>query len=381
MSPPRPLTLLLISDSGPGTVGGAEASLDHLAHALRRRGHTVVRGYAEVGPGGLRDGEHLLDLPQPQTRFKIPRPGFVWRAARGLLHLDRLIADLRPDVVGLHFVTARAGYPLALRRRRRFAVVLNARGSDVLRPSPSTRRVLPFLLRRADGVVALSDAIARAIVGMSGGARPPVIHNGVDSEFWSPLPAGDPGRTSHGAPTVISVGRLEHVKGHDVLLSAFPQVLSRVPDARLVVVGDGSRAHALHDRAADLGVSGAVEFAGRLGPGAVRDRLRRAAVFALPSRSEGLSNALLEAMATGVPAVASETGGIPEVVGRGGGVMVPPEDPPALADAVVELLVDPARRAELGEDARRNALGWSWDATAAAFERVAFRSLEDKLSR
>ena len=186
MNGPRALRLFLISDSGPGTVGGAEASLDHLVRALRLRGHTVVRGYAEPGPGDLPPGDYLLDLPQPRTRFRVPRPSFVRRATRGLLGFNGLIDDLRPDVVGLHYVTARAGYLLASRSRNRFAVVLNARGSDVLRPGALDRRWLPAILRRADGVVALSEAIARAIVETSGIAPPPVIHNGVDSDYWGP---------------------------------------------------------------------------------------------------------------------------------------------------------------------------------------------------
>ena len=371
VSPPRPLTVLLISDSGPGTVGGAEASLDHLVEALRRRGHTAVRAYAEAGPGVLPVGDYLLDLPQPQTRFRVPRPSFLWGSARGVRQLYRVVKAVRPDVVALHYVTARAGYLLALRPLFRYGVVLNARGSDLLRPSRLSRRVLPALLRRADGVIALSEAIAQAAVEVYGAERPPVIYNGVDATFWSPDPHALSSATVSPGPTVVSVGRLEHVKGHDTLVSAFARVRQQVAEARLVVVGGGSRLPQLREQADRLGLAQAVGFAGSLGVEAVRDRLRQADVFVLPSRSEGLSNALLEALATGLPVVASRVGGIPEVLGRGGGVMVPPEDPDALADALADLLVHPDKRRALADDARRNALAWSWDATAAAFERVA----------
>ena len=174
----------------------------------------------------------------------------------------------------------------------------------------------------------------------------------------------------------MSVGRLEEVKGHDVLVEAFARVQDRVPDAQLLIVGDGSRRGALQDMVADLGVGESVRFEGGLDPGAVRDRLREADVFALPSRSEGLSNALLEALATGVPAVASGVGGIPEVLGQGGGVMVPPEDAAALAGALADLLADRDRRRALAREARDNAAKWSWDATAAAFERVAWDAMQ-----
>lgn len=369
MSSVGPLTLLFVSDSGPGTVGGAEASLGHLIRALRHRGHTVVRAYAEAGPAEPPPSDYLLDLPQPQTRFRLPRPSFVWGAARGGRQLYRVVKEVRPDVVVLHYVTARAGYLLGLRALLGYSVVLSARGSDLLCPSPVHRRALPVLLRQADAVVALSDALADAAVVTAQIPRPPVIYNGVDTTFWSPAcPEAPPaGR----APTVVSVGRLEHVKGHDVLVSAFAKARARVPDARLLLVGGGSKRPRLQAQVDGLGLAEAVDFVGSLDPVAVRDQLRQADVFALPSRSEGLSNALLEALATGVPAVASRTGGIPEVLGRGGGMMVPPGDVDALADALVETLAHPGFRRDLAVEARKNALQWSWDSAAAAFERAA----------
>lgn len=375
MNPERLLKILFISDSGPGTVGGAEASLYHLIEALRRRGHTVVRAYAEHGPSASPASDYQLNLPQPRTRFRLPRPGFMREAYNGLQQLRGVLASVRPEITVLHFVTPRAGYLLALRRLFGYRVLLSARGSDLLRPHQAYAWMLPYVLRRADGVLALSEALADAAVALAGIPRPSVVYNGVDTAFWSPDIVVS-GHLDERPPMVVSVGRLEWVKGHDVLIEAFARLRARVPEARLLIIGDGSERGALEDRAFALGLGAAVEFAGALEPVAVRERLRAADVFVLPSRSEGLSNALLEALGTGLPAVASEVGGVPEVMAGGGGILVQPEDPVVLADTLADLLIDPAKRHVLGTAARINALAWSWEAAAVKFERAAFEAMK-----
>jgi glycosyltransferase involved in cell wall biosynthesis len=147
------------------------------------------------------------------------------------------------------------------------------------------------------------------------------------------------------------VANLRAEKGHDTLLAAVPRILARHPGASVTLVGDGPRREALETLARALGVSAAVHFLGECRD--VAPVLAGHDLFVLPSRSEAFPNALIEAMATALPVVATSVGGIPEVVRSGeNGLLVPPDDPPALADAIVALMDDPARAAALGRAAR-----------------------------
>jgi len=210
----------------------------------------------------------------------------------------------------------------------------------------------------ADAVVFNSRAL-RASVGWPGGV---VVPNGVR------LPA-DPGpgarariRAELGASPdellLAQVGQVIPVKGVDVSLRALAKLRRDWP-VRLVVIGDDHQTEGRHREdmerlAADLGLTGAVSFLGYR-----RDALQLAAGFDLllcPSREEPFGRVLIEAMAQGVPVVASRVGGIPEVVRSGqDGWLVPPDDPEALADRTADLLADPERRGRFGEAARRRA--------------------------
>jgi glycosyltransferase involved in cell wall biosynthesis len=151
---------------------------------------------------------------------------------------------------------------------------------------------------------------------------------------------------------ILFLGRLEAEKGVFDLLEAVASLRVRVPDIRLVCAGEGDRAGVARF-AARLGIADAVKFTGWVGPSGKRALLESAAVFALPSYGEGLPLGLLEAMAAGVPVVASPVGGIPEVVADGtSGLLAAPGDKAALARHLAKLLLEPAAAARIGAAAR-----------------------------
>jgi glycosyltransferase involved in cell wall biosynthesis len=162
------------------------------------------------------------------------------------------------------------------------------------------------------------------------------------------------------ALVIIYTGRLLRGKGLETLLEALAVVAPHEARARLVLVGSGagqalSVEDALRERVGGLGLSDRVVFAGRLED--VSDALRASDVFVFPSLFEALGISLIEAAACGLPCIGSRTGGIVDVLGDGrAGVLVPPGDAGALADALRGLLQDPARRAALGAGARATAL-------------------------
>jgi glycosyltransferase involved in cell wall biosynthesis len=154
-------------------------------------------------------------------------------------------------------------------------------------------------------------------------------------------------------PAVLYAGRLSPEKGVDVLLDAWAMARRRGALGTLCLVGEGPERADLERRARDHGILGAVRFAGPADD--VAPWLGAADAFVLPSRTEGLSVALLEAMAAGLPVVATDVGGTRDAAG-GAAVLVPPDDPRALAEALAAVLEAPEQAATLGEAARRRVL-------------------------
>ncbi|MGQ0670202.1 MAG: glycosyltransferase [Actinomycetota bacterium] len=217
---------------------------------------------------------------------------------------------------------------------------------------------------RNDHVFAVSDHV-RASIGYPAPLRwlsmPPVetLYHGIDPEAVSAWFAHDGIRRELGvpedAPVVGTIANFKVHKAHDVLLRAAAEVRLTVPDVRFVLVGTGPLEDDVRRHARAMGLDGTVVFAG------FRDDAPKVAgtfdVFALPSTYEGLSIALLEAMALGKPPVVTNVGGLPEVVENDrDGVVVPPGDPGALADGILSLLTNREKRLRLGEGARSRAM-------------------------
>jgi glycosyltransferase involved in cell wall biosynthesis len=154
-----------------------------------------------------------------------------------------------------------------------------------------------------------------------------------------------------GVPVLVVIAQLIPRKGHRFLLQALPTVLAKHPGARVLFVGEGAEDAALHAEVARGGLEGCVRFLGYRND--IGDILRACDVLVHPATMEGFANVAMQAMASGIPVVSSAVGGMPESVRDGvTGLLVPPCDPPALAEALLRLLDDPALRARLGEQGR-----------------------------
>lgn len=217
-------------------------------------------------------------------------------------------------------------------------------------------------LRTATTGIVYSQAMRQELADR-GTVLPPlaVVPNGVDSTRFRPLPP-----RHDDAAVVLFVGRLVAQKGVDILLRAFAAVLTRLPQARLVVAGDGDQALYLQRLARYLGVMSRVEFVGwQSGEDLVRC-YGRADVVAMPSRYEPFGLVALEAMSCGRPVVATRTGGLAEVIDDGRtGILVPAGDHLRFAQALVRLLTDDQAREKAGLAAREEALRHQWDEVAA----------------
>lgn len=320
---------------------------------LRHRPRRYLRTLATVLRGTLRS-----------PNFFLGALGIFPKVA----HAAREMRAAGIDHVHCHFANhpALAGY--VIHRLVGLPYSFTAHGSDL----HVDRTFLAEKVARAAFVVAISEDNRREILADCPDADPAsvvVLHCGVDTRALRP--AGRPVR-AEGPYTLTCIGTLHEVKGQAVLVDALGRLARRGCDVALELVGDGPDRAMLEARAAALGVADRVRFRGRLTRPEVAATLERTDVLVAPSvpteggKREGIPVVLMEAMAAGVPVVASRLSGIPElVVDDESGVLVPPGDPEALASALEGLLAEPERRARLGA-AGRAAVEAGFDADANA---------------
>jgi glycosyltransferase involved in cell wall biosynthesis len=310
----------------------------------------------------------------PWTAARFPGPGVALETAA----LRRIVDESGADLFHLHSSKAGLAGRLVLRGRR----------PTIFQPHAwSFEAVNGVIGRAALGWERMSARWAHLVVCVSEGerllgeeagirARFRVIPNGVDLAAFPHASPEDRGAArvrlgrSGTAPLVVCVGRLARAKGQDVLLRAWPSVRERVPDAALVLVGDGPDAEALRRR-----VSPGVELVGERDD--VLDWLAAADVVVQPSRWEAMSLALLEAMARGRSVVVTDVAGMPEILADVDGAIVPVEAPAPLAAAIAERLVDASRAEAEGRENRRRVEGFDVRRTTEEFA-AAYRELLDR---
>jgi glycosyltransferase involved in cell wall biosynthesis len=343
-----PLSILHVSQPTDGGVAGYV--VDVVADQVARGWRVVVASPPWDDLGGRVEAsgaEHVH-----WTAGRAPGPGAFLDARR----LRRIVDRVEPALVHLHSSKAGLAGRLALRGRVPTIFQPHAWSFEAVR-GPVRAAALSWERRAAPWGTILCVSEGERRRGEEHGIRADwrVIPNGVDLDEWreaSPHEREAARRILEleDRPTVVCVGRLCRQKGQDVLLEAWPEVAARVPDAQLLLVGDGPDATKLR-RAAGK----SVRLAGRRTD--VGSWLAAADVVAQPSRWEGMSIGMLEAMATGRSIVASDVAGAAEALGGDAGALVPPEDPTALADALAERLLDPAKAAAEGRRARERVEG------------------------
>lgn len=370
MPPPAPPPVRVLYVNHVGVCGGAEKSLLRLLENLEPR---QVEAHVAAPEGALAVAVRHLGPPLsiiPECRLR--RPQTCWQAITALGAFRRYCRSLRracrvlqPDLIHANSLIA----AWAAVRVTRLPVIWHCR--DLQSPP----RIMQIVRRRVARVVAISKAVAAHIAATAPeGAPVSVIYNGFSvadvhvtqrrsqvREQWEMAPE---------TPLVGCMGQLVPWKRQDALLRAMPEVLARVPKARLVMMGSDTfdehpdYARSLHALAEELGVAGHVVWAGFVEHPA--DALAALDVLAHPAEQEPFGRVVLEAMALGVPVVAISQAGPAEIIEHErSGLLVPPDDPAALAEAIVRLLSDDELREAISDGARIRASHFTASATAA----------------
>jgi colanic acid/amylovoran biosynthesis glycosyltransferase len=380
----RPRLLVLTSTFPAHPGDGTPAFVADLARTHAAHFHTVV--LTPAVPGGptheARDGFEVRRYRYYPHRWEDLAAGAIIENVRarpsrllqvpfllagGMLALRRAVREFRPDVIHVHWIVPQG--LMALVSARNLPWLVTAHGGDLYAlDSRPLRRLKRDVVRRARAVTVMNDEMRKRVVDL-----------GVSPELASVLPMGVDLRLHGGEHSVrpvpgrlVFVGRLVEKKGVGVLL----QALGRIPDDvewSLEVVGDGPLRAQLEEEAAPLGDR--VTFTGQVPGAAVHEALRRAQIAVLPSvrahsgDQDGRPVALLEALAAGVPVVASDLPGLAEVVDGVGaaGVLVPAGDAGAFAAAITRLLSDPDGRRRMGRVAAQRAASHSVEAVGARY--------------
>jgi len=376
----NPVKICIVTTAFPRWAGDFRAIFVYeAAQALKRQG-CQVRVIAMHNPGAKKreemNGVEVIRLPYAPRRWEVLQKDSAgipaaWKqnpAARLLMlpfmavhtwAVAKYAADC--DIIHANWtLSAASAWASQWVHRRPFVVTVQ--GSDIFQAPkiPLVRQATRLALQRAGRVMALSRSLADATAALGiPGKKISVVPNGVNLANFPHQP---------GAPResiILYAGTLIPRKAPDLLIRAMPEILARLPDYRLVLVGEGEMRPALESLAAELNLGEKVMFVGTQTQQQVGEWMRKSGVFVLPSYEEGQGVVLVEALASGTPCVGTTAGGIPDVVTEDVGAVVPPGDVSALAQAIIQTLVDPVRWETLCRQARQRAeTVYDWDQIA-----------------
>ena len=342
--------LHVLPNFGPG---GAERMATHLLLHLDR-GRFEVAAISLFDRQGT-DLEDMLDQAGVRVFYLGKRLGFdhrmYWR-------LGRVFREFQPDVVHTHLYVLRYLLPFVLTRRARAWVhtVHNVAEKEVDRMGKWVHRMA---FRLGVVPVAIAEGVARSLERVYGLKNPPLIPNGIPvADYALGESARKAWRAREGyedrAVLLVSVARMSPQKDHFSLIQAFSMAASRNSQLRLLLVGDGPLRPEVEAQVRALDLEDKVRFLGVRTD--VPEILAAADAFILSSQWEGNPLSVMEAMAAGKPVIATAVGGVPELVQDGkSGVLVPPGDVEALAEAILRLAGDAHLRRQLGQEASKQA--------------------------
>lgn len=347
----------------------------------RKRGFSQANKHTKVGGIPVLYPAYLRPPLGSYSHIVTPFSLNVWTRR----DMDAIVRSFKPNLVHAFWAVPEGVWGVNLGKRFHLPVIVSLQGSDI-HSLPHRNRILAHMtknvLERADRVTSVSRALRQSSrsFGMPKN-EVEVIYNGCVMETF----AFDPEIRKHfrerlelsrDEVAIIYVGSLIPSKGLYELLQALQLSIQKGRKIRLILVGEGREKKRLERFATSLGIMNIISFLGQVPHLGVAKWLNAADILVLPSYNEGLPNVVLEAMACGLPVIATEVGGIPEAVEDGlSGILIPPREVIALSDAVERLIVNPELRRQMGFRGKEIVESkFLWDDTATKFNEL-YRSL------
>lgn len=301
---------------------------------------------------------HRLDVKKKRLHYwtEVEILRFLFRATP---YVKGLLKEKKFDLCHAFF-----GFPsgyVTYRFRKEMPYIISLRGSDV--PGFNERFSLQYIFltplfrkiwNSAKSVVANSGELRSLAIKTTPKLPIDIIYNGINTDEFKP---GEKKQDSN--ISILTVSRLIPRKGIDYLIRALPDVILRFPGVRLIIAGEGNMDDDLKALAAELGLENNISFEGRVDHDDLPVLYSSADIFILPSFWEGMSNTVLEAMASGLPLVVTDTGGTAELV-KDNGIIIPKGDSEAISEALIKLIESRDLQAKMGQESRRRALQLSW---------------------
>lgn len=265
------------------------------------------------------------------------------------------------DLIHAHYAVPQGFLGVLLKKVLRKPLVVTLHGSDItVLGRGAAKPLVSFVLNNSDAIIAVSEFLRRETIKL--GASEEKI-----KVIYSGAPACKPERLQPESRTITFIGSLIRQKGVDILIMAFGGVKKKFPDAELVIVGDGREKKSLEKLSRELGIK--VNFLGYQED--LGSALEKSAVLALPSREEGFGLVLLEAMAAGVPVVASRVGGIEEIIEHEyNGIIFEKENSKELAEGIIRILENKELRKKLIENGKKTLKKFRWEKTGSEVDAV-----------
>ena len=370
-------------------VGGVEELCRQLAHAYRQRGMGVIV-ITNRWPRNAPEHEIFEGIPVYRIAMRIPDGSLKAQVnahlTSGMIRRDmiRILQENKIDVLHVQCVSSNGAYALHAKRELGLPLVVTAQGertmdaTNLYQRSAYMNKILRDCLTEADYVTACSRHTLDDLEEYYGkplSLRANVVYNGVALEDFDNIAPFD-----HPRPYVLGIGRMVPQKGFDILMEAF--ALADPPLHELLLAGDGPERPALEQRARSLGIESRVRFLGRCDRPKSVALFKGCSFFVLPSRYEPLGIVNLEAMASGRAAIATDVGGVPElVVHEQTGLLVPADDPHAMAAALRRLFEDLELRVRLSRGGLNRVRGFTWGSIAEQYRLIYQHVLEAKKTR
>lgn len=352
----------------PGSIGGTEIASFNIAKELAKRGHEVhVMTTGDKERRGDQRGDFHIHYIQHAIAPTASTLGAISYSVKAVIQIKRI----DPDVVHAQSFYREGLSAFLARKLLKKPYCIWCQGADIYLPWRFKKVASRLFLRRANAIIALTQDMKEKIQEVCK-RDASVIPNGVDLEKFQRLSHRNTFKlATNGQKTILFVGRLHPIKGIAYLIEAMNTIVKKNPKARLLLIGNGEERQNLENLVKELDLAKYVNFIGKVPNEKVLEYMIASDVLVLPSLSEGFPLTILEAMACGLPIVATKVGGIPEIVKNGeGGFLVEPQNTAEISEKVLMFLENDELRERISQNNIIEAKKYSWEAVVERLEKV-----------